>query len=602
MKFAAASIGSMSFQVLLVRPDWDAKGVTVSHRLDTSVEVGRTTIEERRPMRAALLLTQKCSLQAYQGEADDWRKGLATLGTNRVGMPLWVDALPKASWSTRIYDPQQIINFDPSSDAFAIIAKASMPSDPTTLTYPMVAPLIVGYWAKRPPADAIAGALGNIDIELVEASPYSCRVGIISVGSGWIQNPDRAGKLTDLSDYDLELVKATSSTAREPALDAVNAAPRWSQEADFTFMDRTEIGTALSWFVAKGGSWQSWSGLPAWFQPGTATSATPNSYTARFASDTLELAYANPNLARSHIGFIQEIQVIGRSQALPPQIYLMQVTYRADPSNPDSFTNYDSPLTVGGVVFNPAQLDVKQLTVSLRPQDEQSQVVIPYLAGSIIDDWTKGRLYKPVTLSIWTVDPTSLPGSLSNPVFVGFITKVEPNGSNQTVTATLMGEMLKRRVPVYSYGTNCNAHVFDDRCGLAESTHDTAGTSARADLSADGFTLTVHTPTGWGGPPFPDNWFAKGTLRTGSGRLAVIGLVLASSTSSGSLVIKLSRPLFPDMLASGGQAVQLVPGCGGQYQADCITKFNNAVNFRGTPFIPQTLQTVTPGTPIQPKK
>jgi hypothetical protein len=607
MKFAAASIGSLAFQVLLVRPEWEEKGVTITHKLDTQVDVGRTSIEERRPIRAALLLTQKCRLQAYQSEADDWRKGLAALGTNRIGMPLWVDALPTSAWGTRIYDPQQIINFDPNTDQFEIIAKASMPSDPTTLPFPMIAPLIIGYWAKRPPMDVIAGALGEIDIELMEASPFSCRVGIVSVGTGWIQNPDRTSDPQDLSTFALELITSKSSTAREPALDATNVAQRWSQEADFTFMSRSEIGTALTWFVANGGMWQSWSGLPAWLQPGTATPATPNSYTVRFASDTIELQYHNASLATSHIGFLQEIQVTGRTQALPGVIYLYQIQYQADPSNPDLYTNYDAPITIGSSVFNPAQVDLKQLRMSLRPQDEQAQVVLPYVAGSIIDDWTKNRLYKPVTVSIWTVDPNALPGSLANPLFVGYITKVEPNGTNQTITASMFGPLLSRRVPVYSYGQTCNTHLFSGRCGLAEADYDSSGTLLPSYLAAEG--IAVQFPagviTGWMGsnPAYPYNWFAMGTLRTGTGRKTVVALITSSTTGDdGVLTLWLSRPIYADMIASGGQSCQVVPGCDGQYVSSCVGKYNNAVNNRSMPFIPQALQTVTAATPLQPKK
>lgn len=602
MKFASTTIGSLAVRVLLIRPDWNpSKGrpITITHKLDTQVDEGRTTIEERRPQRAALLLTQKCTLLIAANEADDWRKGLAALGPEPVAMPLWIDALPVALWSTRIYDPQKVINFDDSGN-FAIYDGGSLPGSPA---YPYYAPLLIGRWSggKRPAVNALTNKIGEVAIELAEASPYSCRIAINSYGSSWTAAPDWNSPPKDTSDYGLEFL--TKSAAREPALDRINAAARWLQDAGFTFASRLDIRTALSWFVAKRGSWQSWSPLPAWFQPGADTSGTPSNYTARFADDSLTLDYPAPNLATARIGFVQEIDTGARAQNLAAQKYLLRLSYAQDTGNPELFTTYDAPLTIGGATFNPAQIEVKQLRLSLKPQDEKAEVAIPFVTGSLCDDWKKGRLYGPLMLTVWPINPDSLPGSLPAPIFSGQVTNVMAEGTMHTVEASLFGPLLSARVPSWAYGERCKVHVFSTLCGLTAATFQSTGTIARANLAADRVTLTIPGASGWGdGGGYADNWFANGTLYTGTGRLTIIALIVASATVSGNLTLTLSRPLWADMLDVTSQAVTLEPGCSGQYDSDCGTKFSNQVNFRGEPFMPDALATVNPGQPNTPKK
>ncbi len=600
MKFAAATIGSLAVRVLLVRPDWNPKKgrrVSIAHKLDTRVDEGRTTIEERRPQRAALLLTQKCTMLIAGNEADDWRKGVAALGPTMVAMPLWVDALPVAQWATRIYDPQKVINFDDGGN-FAIYDGGSLPGVPT---YPYYAPLLVGRWDKRPAASAITPKLGEIEIVLNEASPYSCRIGVNAAPSTWSAMPDWTHPPRDVSDYGLEQLR--SSAAREVALDRTNAAARWMQDAGFTFASRAEIRTALAWFVAKRGSWQSWAPLPAWFQPGADTSGTPSNYTARFADDSLSLDYTTPNAATSRIGFVQEIDTGARSQALTAQKFLVSVSYQHDTANPELYTTYDAPITVAGQTFQPSQVEVKQLRLSLKPQDERAEVLVPFTLGSLCDDWKKGRLFGTLTLSVWAIDPDNLPLALPDALFSGLVTNVVPNGTMHTVEATLFGPLLGARVPAWSYGETCRAHLFDTLCKLDAATYSSTGTTAAADLSADRFTLTIHGAAGWGGAPYPDNWFANGTLVTGTGRKSIIVLITGSGTDGGgNLTVTVKRPLWADMLDAVSQAVTIEPGCGGQYETDCGTKFNNQDNFRGEPFMPDQLETVDPGAMPTPKK
>jgi hypothetical protein len=595
MKFPLASYDGLDFRVLLIRPNW-AEAPVITHFAETLIGEGRTTIEERRPERDAPIISQRVVLSLLDSAADDWRKGLAALGVLRVAMPIWIDALPTTSWSQRIYASQKVINFDADSGDFQIYEASALPSSPT---YPLYAPLMLGRWNSRPAAAAETDEVADVTIELREDSPYSWRIGVNSNGSSWTQVPNWISPIKDASDYGLEQIKISS--AREAAIDRANAAARWTQEAEFLFGSRLEIRTALTWFIAKRGSWASWAPVPAWFQPGASTSGTPDNYVARFASDTLTLTYAAPECASSKIGFIQEINTPTRLQALPAEACLYRLSYDPDSGNPELFTDWDAPLSAAEGNYEPRQIANQDILLSLKPQDEKAEIQLAYAAGSLIADWILARLFGLVRLTIWKCDPADPDGSRGDPIFSGIVQDVRPEGNLCTLTATLFGALLKRRTPGWVFGPRCNTYVFSPVCKLVESTYRSSGTAAAADLSSDRMTLTVHGVTGWGGPTYADNLFAYGIVRTGSGRSFQTASIVSSAMSAGNVVVKMNRPLWPDLI-SGTQAVQLVPGCGGQYEADCGDKFDNQENFRGFPFIPEYIETRDVSAPKAPKK
>ena len=601
MLFPLANIGDLQFRLLLIQPDFGperGRTIEIAHQLDTLIGEGRTTIEERRPGRRAMLLTQTCTLALRGNAADDWRKGVAALGSRPIGMPIWIDALKPADWATRIYDAKKIVGFNRETGDFAIYDGPNLPG---VISYPEYAPLLIGRWRERPAAEALNDSFGYVPVTIKEASPWTCRIAPHNHGAGWTAWPDFAPAVKDVSDYGLELIE--SSAAREPALDRVNAAPRWRQESRFTFPDRLAIRTALTHFATMQGALQTFT-LPAWFQPGADTAATPDEYTARFASDVLTLNFLAGHVAQSTIGFVQQIETPSRDQSQPGEFHLYQLKYQHETGNPELFTDCDEPLALPEGTYQPRQAGHPDIRPSLKAQEHKASVTMDYVAGSIPADWLRGRLFGWVLLTIWKCNPDDPAGTRGAPLYVGFVSNVLPDGNRLTLEASLFGRLLKERAPGAVFGPFCTTYVFSDLCGLDEVPHRSAGTAASADLSADGKTLTVHGVTGWGGPAYADNWFAQGILRTGVGRNRIIVTILASVMNSGNLELKLERPLWPDMLSGGaGQAIQLVPGCGRRYEADCIGKYDNGANIQGAaPFRPAYIEQRDPGLPSQPKK
>ena len=614
MLFPSTTIGDLQIRLLLIRPELNVdKGRTieVTHRFDTIIGEGRTTIEERRAGRAALLLAQRCTLPLEGNTADDWRKGIMALGPRPIGVPLWIDALPALRWKhERIYDAQKVVAFNPITGAFTIAdgaTVAALSDGAIVAAYPapqLIAPLMIGHWNERPAAEVLTPAFGQVEVMITEASPWACRIGINSYGASWAAVPDWAAPLRDQSDYGLERVQL-GGAVRESATDRDNAAPRWRQEGAFVFKSRLEIRQALTWFVARKGATESWSPVPAWFQPGADTPDTPDDYTARFASDSLALTYQSGKVARSNIGFLQEIDTGERSQSLASETYLYTFAYHHDTGNPERYTNWDQPIVGAEGTFEPKQCAHRELHLSLRPQDMKADLSVARIAGSLMADWIIGRLFGPVRLTVEQVDPADV-AATRTVIFDGYVRNVLPDGNTLQLTATLFGRMLDKRVPADEFGPRCAASVFDSRCGLVEADHDSAGTIAPADVSADGFTVTVHSVSGWGDGgtgTYDENWFGpNGIFRTGTGRSKMTATIVSSEMDGADLVIKLKRPIFADMLAGGGQAATLIPGCGGQRATDCVTKFNNLENYRGFDFMPDYIEQSAPGAAPKAKK
>ncbi len=595
MLFPSATIDGVACRVLLIRPDQgNGRTIEMQHRFDTSIGLGRTSIEERRARRANLLLTQSATLPLVGNARDDWRKGIAVLGTLPIAMPLWVDALPVARWAERIYDAQKVINFTPGAGAFTVYAAGSLPGSPAYTHY---APLMLGRWDKRPAASARGRKYAEVEITLPEKRPWSWRIGIHTHGSGWDALPDwSSGPIVDESTFELEQTQLDGAAASEPVLDAENVAARWRQEAIFKFMSRLGIRDALTHFEDVKGALSSWSPVPAWFQVGADTAETPDNYTARFESDVFTLRFTSGATAMAQVAFLQEIDTGERSQSLASEAYFYKLTYQHDAANPELFTNWDAPITGAEGDFNPDQCVHQELLPSLKPQDAKATLQLGRRDDSLAADWLIGRLYGWVRLEIYSGDPEDFAATRKQ-VFGGFVQQVTPDGNVLTLAANFFGTALDRNAPSDVFSRRCNTWLTSGRCTKAEVDVKSEGTIAPADLSDDRQTLTIHSVSGFGGTSYADNWFApNGVLRTGTGRGKMVATITRSVMDGSDLVVTLNRPLWADKIAGGGQTVTLIPSCEGQYDADCGTKFSNQPNFQGDPFMPDYIEQTSPAT------
>lgn len=175
-------------------------------------------------------------------------------------------------------------------------------------------------------------------------------------------------------------------------------------------------------------------------------------------------------------------------------------------------------------------------------------------------------------IEIWTVnwqDPSQRllerKGNLGEVTYGQGAFKAEVRG-----LAHLMNQRSGR---LYQYG--CDAQFGDARCGVA-----VASFSATATISsASGSRLLVSGLAG-----YADEWFTRGRLNfTSAANLGrVLDIKRYRLLSSGTEINLWAAPKFSIAL---GETVSLVAGCNKQLTT-CISKFSNAVNFRGFPHMP----------------
>lgn len=121
----------------------------------------------------------------------------------------------------------------------------------------------------------------------------------------------------------------------------------------------------------------------------------------------------------------------------------------------------------------------------------------------------------------------------------------------------------------------CDAQLADARCGVSAA----AFTVAATITSVRGASLTLSGITG-----FADDWFTRGRLNFTSannlGRLLDIKRfsVLAIDT-------EIDLWASPKFTIAVGEPVTVIAGCDKQLST-CVSKFSNAVNFRGFPHMP----------------
>ena len=129
------------------------------------------------------------------------------------------------------------------------------------------------------------------------------------------------------------------------------------------------------------------------------------------------------------------------------------------------------------------------------------------------------------------------------------------------------------------YQPGCRASLGDSRCKVNLVALTVTGTLTG--VSADALTLHDTSRTEPGPTGSATGYFDYGKITMTSGASAGLSMEIKSYTvGTLTLQLQLSRGV------AIGDTYELVPGCGKRFAEDCVTRFDNAVNFRGEPHLP----------------
>lgn len=232
-----------------------------------------------------------------------------------------------------------------------------------------------------------------------------------------------------------------------------------------------------------------------------------------------------------------------------------------------ALTSHDAPLSIGGIAFEPVPGTTPAAVTRGLGLEPHSAEVAGGLSSSALteEDLAFGRwdgAAVQLTVADWSAADQQplqlLTGKLGGVNVSGKGFSAELQGA----AALLNGAVCPATSP------ECRAEFGDKRCRV-----DLGGRSVRANVvECIGTMLTLDTAV--------DDRFLLGRLRflagENCGRSAVI-------MSAGGSVIELREQ--PRGVVEAGCAVELREGCDRRF-ATCVSRFNNAVNFRGEPHLP----------------
>ncbi len=233
------------------------------------------------------------------------------------------------------------------------------------------------------------------------------------------------------------------------------------------------------------------------------------------------------------------------------------------------FTAHDRDLVIGGVVYraSPGMLP------SAIQQSDGFDVDTLDIAGALTSDaiteadLSAGR-WDDAALVLFAAD-WSDPAADPLPIARGEIGDVSIK--DDAFTAELRGPTaLLERPVVEQTAPDCRASLGDRRCRIDLAPR----TRIAGVVIADGQHVTLDQPE-----PSADA-YGYGRLRWLDGANA--GLAAAIARSDGTAVTLRDPPAFA---TEAGALVELVEGCDRRFET-CCTRFANAANFRGEPFLP----------------
>ena len=231
-----------------------------------------------------------------------------------------------------------------------------------------------------------------------------------------------------------------------------------------------------------------------------------------------------------------------------------------------ALTSHDQPVVLDGVRFAPAPgMMPASIVRSLGLEPDSSEV-----AGALSSDALDGG---DLQLGRWDGAAVQLTAhdwdSASDPIALlgGEIGAVAMK--DEAFTADLLGAAAKLEAPVCpATSAECRAHFGDKQCRI-----DLAGrTLVVTVVGLDGGSLTLDQEV--------DDRFVLGRARYISGANCGISTVVLGASGNAIRVRDLPRAAV-----EAGCRIELREGCDKRF-ATCVSRFGNAVNFRGEPHLP----------------
>lgn len=576
----------ISVACLLFPHEW-SEPLTISHRRPMRITDGLSGREGRRPKSEVGLNSIKVHLVLKGDQAQAFRQMLAALEDGWVGIPIWRDRLLGSEWSSRVYNPQRLINL---TDPVIVAAGSSLNAEDE------YAPLVVGHIDELPNLPADTEDMAAFSFTLTEDSPWEFRIGVnaavdpdvwpSALRPAWTSSP-KEEPITGVSYRQV-------GDMRERVAEGTEQAFRWSQEAQFVLKSANDVALLLGFWEACRGELKAFD-QPWWFRPGTSAPEAPHETKARFASSTLTITYESAEVATATITVVQvPWEILGTVDEVPeqpPRFYLYRFSHALPSPQVYRFTSWARALTRGGDVYASAPLVHRSLTEALDGRSNSVELDSFVFSGNPLMLLHPYHLEAPLTLEIFEGESDPLDPDSASLIWVGEVKRANPEGPRLKATALRFGGLLDRPVPGVLVGETCNTRIFHPRCGLSKAAFAKSGTLS----AADGAVLTITTSAADAAGTFRHGW-----IEVGSGASWEIRSIISSQPVSGGQELTIDWPLRQ---IPSGQDATFYRGC--DLTATTCKALGNFARFRGHPNVPLfnlSLPTMQPPTPGGGKK
>ncbi|MEO0730045.1 MAG: DUF2163 domain-containing protein [Pseudomonadota bacterium] len=240
------------------------------------------------------------------------------------------------------------------------------------------------------------------------------------------------------------------------------------------------------------------------------------------------------------------------------------------------FTDHDRDLEFDGTTFEAdTGMTAGELKSSLGLSVDNVEVDGAMTSDQLSDADLSAGLFDNASIEVFRVNWTDVNQRLL--MRSGSLGEVRRADNAFTVEVRGLAHHLQQpRGRLYQY--TCDAVLGDAKCGINLSQAPFAA-SVTVDAIRDAHTVSVV-----GAETYADGWFARGmaTVTSGDASGTRHEIKVHRSTAAGTDITFWSEPVTP---LSVGDTVNLTAGCD-KHLETCKSKFANADNFRGFPYIP----------------
>ncbi len=254
------------------------------------------------------------------------------------------------------------------------------------------------------------------------------------------------------------------------------------------------------------------------------------------------------------------------------------------------FTDHDAPVVFDGVTYEAASgFTASEVQSTLGLAVDNLTVAGALSSASLNEHDLAAGLYDDADIEIWRVNW----GTPDQRVLMRKGNLGQVSRGKTAFQAEVRGLAHKLNQSVgRAYGYSCDADLGDARCTvvLAGPTFKGTGTVASV-IDARRFSVT-------GLDAYADGWFSGGKLVFSTGANAARGMeVKRHGVAATSVSIELWQAMSETVAV--GDALAVTAGCDKQFST-CKAKFDNALNFRGFPYMPGNDAVVSYPTSSQP--